>query len=104
VVFNLDPKVVLAFLIEILEQLVDLLELLPLEPNHVILPVLVGLQDQLDQALALSPKVELRLLIEFSEYTPNPLELLLICLLAPNHALHVQKKSNLYVVGSGILH
>jgi hypothetical protein len=103
VVFNFDPEVVFTLLIEILEKLVDLLELLPLELNHVILPVLVALQDQLDQPLALSPKAELGLFVEFSEDAPNPLELLLICLLTLDHALHIQKEGNLYVVGSGIL-
>lgn len=104
VVLYLDPQVVLPLLVEVLQQLINALQLLLLQLNDIVLPVLVALQDELYQSLALASEVELRLLVELRQHAPDPLELLPVDLLRPHHALHVQQEGELDIAGAGVAH
>lgn len=97
-IFNLDPKIILSLLVQILQETVDLLQGLFLHLHNIILPIFIRLQDHLDQSLALRAQVELRLVIELGQNPPDPLKFLTVDLLAFDHTLHIEEKGYLYVI------
>jgi hypothetical protein len=98
VIFNLDPKIILSLLVQILQQAVDLLQGLLLHLHNIILPIFIRLQDHLDQPLTLGAQVKLRLVIELGQNPPDPFKFLTVDLLTSDHTLHIKQEGYLNVV------